>query len=247
MANNIKLVLEYEGTRYHGWQAQPGSGKPTIQETVEKAISSLTQEEVKIFSSGRTDAGVHALGHAANFHTESASPPAAWAPALNHRLPPDIRVLSSEEAAADFHARYSARGKIYKYRILNRREPTALYRDYAWHVNLRLRLRPMREAAAVLVGTHDFSAFRASGCTAKSPIRTLKRVELKKSGDFIDIWLEAESFLQYMVRNIVGTLVEVGLGRYRPGDVERMLESRNRSESGRTAPAQGLYLVSVQY
>ena len=247
MDKNIKLVLEYEGTRYHGWQAQPGSGKPTIQETVEQAISSLTQEEVKILSSGRTDAGVHALGHAANFRTASTIPPAAWAPALNQQLPPDIRVLSSLEAAPDFHARYSARGKIYKYRILNRREPTALFRDFAWHVNLRLRLRPMREAAAVLVGTHDFSAFRASGCTAKSPIRTLTRLEVKKSGDFVEIWFEAESFLQYMVRNIVGTLVEVGLGRHLPRDMEQMLESRNRSESGRTAPARGLYLVSVHY
>jgi tRNA pseudouridine38-40 synthase len=247
MEKNIKLVLEYDGTRYHGWQAQAGSGRPTIQETVELAISRLAREDVKIFSSGRTDSGVHALGHIANFHTTSSIPPAAWAPALNHQLPRDIRVLTSEEAAADFHARYSARGKIYMYRILNRREPTALYRDYAWHVNLRLKLRPMREAAAVMVGTHDFSAFRASRCAAKSPVRTVTRVDVKKTGDFVEIWVEAESFLQYMVRNIVGTLVEVGLGRYRPGDVEQMLASCNRSESGRTAPAHGLYLVSVQY
>jgi len=202
---------------------------------------------VKTVSSGRTDAGVHALGHVANFPTASTIPSAAWAPALNQRLPADIRVLSSGEAAGDFHARFSASGKVYKYRILNRREPTALYRDYAWHVNLKLKLGPMRKAAVLLLGTHDFSAFRAAGCAATSPVRTLRRVEVKKNGDFVEIWFEAESFLQYMVRNIAGTLVEVGLGRFRSEDVELMLRSRNRSEAGRTAPPQGLYLVSVSY
>jgi tRNA pseudouridine38-40 synthase len=247
MTKNIKLVLEYDGTNYHGWQAQAGTGKPTIQETLEQAISNVAKETVKTFSSGRTDAGVHALGHVANFHTGSTIPPAAWEPVLNQQLPADIRVLLSEEAASDFHARFNARGKVYAYRILNRREPTALYRDYAWHVNLKLKLRPVRQAAAMLEGTHDFSAFRASGCTAKSPIRTLRRVEVRKTGDFVEIWVEAESFLQHMVRNIAGTLVDVGLGRFRPEDVRRMLLSRNRSEAGRTAPAQGLYLMSVSY
>jgi tRNA pseudouridine38-40 synthase len=244
---NIKLILEYEGTSYHGWQSQAASDGPTIQNTLEAALKTLTQEDLKTYSSGRTDAGVHALGHVANFKTASAIPAAAWAPALNHLLPADIRVLSSEEAPEDFHARYSALGKVYQYRILNRRQPTALFRDYAWHVNVRLKLRPMRQAAAFLIGKHDFSAFRSSSCGAKSPIRTLKRLEIKKSGDFIDIQLEADSFLQYMVRNIVGTLVETGLGRFSPDEVSRMLASCDRSQAGRTAPARGLYLVSVFY
>ncbi len=244
---NVKLVLEYDGTRYHGWQSQAGSGNPTIQDALEQAISDLAQENVKLASSGRTDAGVHAFGHVANFHTGSGIPPEAWAPALNQKLPEDIRVLASAEAAPDFHARFSAIGKVYHYRILNRREPTALYRNYAWHVYLPLDLEAMREASLLLAGTHDFSAFRGSGCTAKSPVRTLKRVDVVKDGDFIEIRLEAESFLQYMVRNIAGTLVEVGLGRFRPQDVKAMLASRNRGTAGRTAPAKGLYLMRVFY
>ena len=131
---NIKLILEYDGTGYHGWQSQLGSGMPTIQDTLEQALSALTHETIKTYSSGRTDAGVHALGHVANFKTESRIPPEAWAPALNHWLPNDIRVLLSEEVPGDFHARFSAQGKIYCYKILNRQMPSALHRNVAWHV-----------------------------------------------------------------------------------------------------------------
>jgi len=244
---NIKLILEYDGTNYHGWQSQAKSGSLTIQETLEQAITTLTNEDVKTFSSGRTDAGVHALGHVANFKTRSSIPSEAWAPALNHLLPSDIRILSSAEAAEDFHARFSALGKIYTYRILNRQEPTALFRNYAWQVNLRLNLKNMRLAAASLVGKQDFSAFRGSGCSAKSPVRTIKSAAVKKTGDFIEIVIEADAFLQYMMRNIVGTLVETGLGRFSAEDVGRILRSCDRTKAGRTAPPQGLYLVKVLY
>jgi tRNA pseudouridine38-40 synthase len=247
MMRNIKLVLEYDGTDYHGWQSQIGSGKPTIQDSLEQAIRTLAREDVKTCSSGRTDAGVHALGHVANFRTANSMPPAAWAPALNHLLPRDIRVLASGEVPLDFHARYSALGKTYTYRILCRRAPTALYRDHAWHVNRALNVARMRKAASFLVGRHDFSAFRGSGCSAKTPVRTLKAVVIRKAGEFIELSLEADAFLQYMVRNITGTLVDVGLGRFAPGDVKVMLESRDRTRAGMTAPPQGLYLVKVFY
>jgi tRNA pseudouridine38-40 synthase len=244
---NIKLILEYDGTSYHGWQSQLGSGMPTIQDTLEQALMALTHETIKTYSSGRTDAGVHALGHVANLETECNIPSEAWAPALNHWLPNDIRVLLSEEVPDDFHARFSALGKFYTYRILNRRAPSALYRKYSWHVNLRLNLKNMRLAAASFVGKHDFSAFRGSGCTAKTPVRTIRAVVIKKTGDFVEMGIEADAFLQHMARNIVGTLVEVGLGRFNPVDVKRMLKSRDRTTAGRTAPPQGLYLVEVYY
>jgi tRNA pseudouridine38-40 synthase len=190
---------------------------------------------------------VHAFGHVANFKTGSSVPPEAWAAALNHMLPDDIRILSSREVPEDFHARYSALGKIYTYRILNRREPTALYRDYVWHVNRRLHVKNMKLAAAGLVGKHDFSAFRGAGCNATSPVRRICSTNVKKTGDVIEISVEADAFLQYMMRNISGTLVEVGLGRFSPGDVKQMLKSRDRTKAGRTAPPQGLYLMNVLY
>jgi len=244
---NIKLILEYEGTNYHGWQSQAGNGGPTIQESLEQALTTLTKEDCKTFSSGRTDAGVHAFGHVANFLTRSTIPAEAWAAALNHLLPADIRVQTSEEAPLDFHARYSALSKIYKYRILNRRAPTALDRNFSWHVHTPLNIRRMREAAKYLTGKHDFSAFRGSGCGARSPVRTLKRLEIKKTGNVIELWFEADAFLQYMVRNITGTLVETGLGRFSPGDVQKMLKSCDRTTAGRTAPPQGLFLITVFY
>ena len=244
---NIKLLLEYDGTNYHGWQSQAGSDNPTIQGTLERSLKSLTGEDIGTYSSGRTDAGVHALGHVANFRTATTIPAEAWAPALNHLLPHDIRVLSSGEVPDEFHARHSALGKSYTYRILNRREPTALYRRYAWHVGLPLNVRNMRLAAALLTGKHDFSAFRSSSCSARNPVRTLRSAAIKRSGAFLEIALEADAFLQYMVRNIVGTLVEVGLGRFKPGEVEQILRSCDRTKAGRTAPPQGLYLIKVFY
>lgn len=244
---NIKLTLEYDGTRYHGWQSQAESGQPTIQDTLQKALRKLTKSDIKTHSSGRTDAGVHAFGHVINFHTEHSLPPAAWAPALNHELPPDIRVLDSCEVSSDFHARYSALAKIYRYRVLNRRSQTALFRDYAWHINVPLQIDAMKQAAAILIGTHDFSAFRSAGCTAKSPIRSLRAIDIIRTGDLIDISMEADAFLQYMARNIAGTLVEVGLGRFTPWEVGRVLRSGDRSLAGRTAPPHGLYLVTVFY
>jgi tRNA pseudouridine38-40 synthase len=244
---NIKLTLEYDGTRYHGWQSQAGSGQPTIQDTLGKALAKVANGEIKTHSSGRTDAGVHAFGHVVNFHTDRSLPPDAWAPALNHELPPDIRVLDSCEVPSDFHARYSALSKIYRYRVLNRHSPTALFRNRAWHINVPLQFEAMQQAASALVGRHDFSAFRSSGCTAKSPIRSIRTIDMARTGDLIDISMEADAFLQYMARNIAGTLVEVGLGRFSPEDVVRILSSRDRSLAGRTAPPQGLYLVTVFY
>ncbi len=247
MNRNIKLILEYDGTNYHGWQSQAGSGKPTIQETLEHALQSLTNDVCKVCSSGRTDAGVHAFGHVANFTTRSSIPAGAWAPAINQLLPPDIRVLISEEVKSEFHARFSALSKIYTYRILNRHAPSALYRNYSWHIKIPLNLRKMRQASEHLLGKHDFSAFRGSGCGAKTPVRTLINAEIIKRGDFVEIVLEADSFLQYMARTITGTLVDVGLGRFGPEEVKQVLKSRDRSLAGRTAPSRGLYLVEVIY
>jgi tRNA pseudouridine38-40 synthase len=244
---NIKLIIEYDGTNYHGWQSQAGSNEPTIQETLETSLTSLTGEDVGTYSSGRTDAGVHALGHVANFKTRSAIPADAWAPALNHLLPDDIRILSSSEVPDDFHARYSALGKVYAYRILNRREPSALHRRYSWHVRFPLNLENMRLAAALLEGKHDFSAFRSAACSARSPVRTLKGLIIKKSGDFIEILLEADAFLMHMARNIVGTLVEVGSDRCTVSDLNSILLSCDRRKAGRIAPPNGLYLVEVFY
>jgi tRNA pseudouridine38-40 synthase len=244
---NIKLILEYDGTNYHGWQTQAGSGRPTIQETVEHALATLSGEPVTTYSSGRTDAGVHALGHVANFRTGSTIPAPAWAPALNHLLPPDIRVLSSESVSDDFHARYSALGKTYRYRILCRRAPTALFRNYAWHINVPLDVPNMRKSLDCLVGRHDFSSFQGAGCTAKSPVRTITGISLTKTDDFLDLVIEADAFLQYMVRNIVGTAVEIGLGRFTPDDMAAILLAQDRKKAGRTAPAQGLYLIKVTY
>jgi tRNA pseudouridine38-40 synthase len=247
MTRKIKIILEYDGTNYHGWQSQSGSGRATIQETLEQALKELTGEDVKTYASGRTDAGVHALGHVAHFGTKSRIPSEAWAPALNHLLPGDIRVLSSEDVPEDFHARYSATGKIYRYVILNRHYPSALHRSRAWQIDRKLNLNAMRRAAGILIGKHNFSAFRSSACDAKTPIRKLTTLAIMKRGDFVEIVLEADAFLMHMARTIVGTLVEVGLGRYTVGAVKQMLLSCDRSKAGRTAPACGLYLVKVLY
>lgn len=244
---NIKLTIEYAGTNYHGWQSQAGSGRSTIQETLERAIGELAGEPVRTASSGRTDAGVHAWGHVANFSTQSPLPAEAWTPTLNRLLPEDIRILASEEVPSDFHSRYSAKGKIYEYRILNRKAPSALLRHRAWHVDRKLNVAAMRRAAAMLIGRHDFSAFRSAGCNAKTPVRSIQSLTVTRTGDRIAIRLEADAFLMHMARNIAGTLVEAGLGRFTAMDIRNILRSRDRQRAGKTAPAHGLYLVSVIY
>jgi tRNA pseudouridine38-40 synthase len=247
MLRNIKLILEYDGTNYHGWQAQAGSGTPTVQEALEKALAELVGEPVRTTSSGRTDAGVHALGHAANFLTSSAIPAENFAKALNRHLPADIRALRAEDVPPGFHARYCASGKTYQYRILNRTMPSALLRGRAWHVDRKLNAAAMRRAAAALIGRHDFSAFRSASCGASSPVRTLRDISIHKRGDILEITLTADAFLMHMARNICGTLVEAGLGRFTTEEVKRILRSRDRSRAGRTAPACGLYLLEVSY
>lgn len=244
---NIKLILEYDGTNYYGWQSQAGTDKPTIEDTLKGAIRQAISEDVSLHSSGRTDAGVHALGHVVNFKTSHPLPPKAWPPVLNRLLPSDIRVISSMEAPLNFDSRRSAKAKLYRYLILNRPEPTALYRKYAWHVGRPLDLGKMRLAAKRLMGRHDFKAFRSSDCGATSTVRTIRNIKIKRQLCFIGIDIEADAFLMHMARNIVGTLVEVGLGRFRPSDVSRILSSGDRAKAGITAPAHGLYLVRVDY
>ncbi|HTG02275.1 MAG TPA: tRNA pseudouridine(38-40) synthase TruA [Nitrospirota bacterium] len=244
---NIRLTLEYDGTQYHGWQSQKGTGRATIQDALEQSLFSLTGVRITTAASGRTDARVHALGQVVNFHTTSRIPAASWAPALNQLLPHDIRVTASGEADEHFHARHSATGKVYTYRILNRPAQTALARNYCWHIPQALDLRKMRKAAVCLLGKHDFSAFRGSGCAAKNPVRTITSLKIGKRLDFVELKVEADAFLQYMVRNITGTLVEAGLGRFRPEGVRDILLSRDRTKAGKTAPPQGLFLTAVHY
>lgn len=242
---NLKLIIEYEGTNYHGWQRQKGA--LTIQGVIEDAIYAVSKERVKLISSGRTDAGVHALGQIANFHTESSLDAISWQRALNSLLPQDIVIKKTDFVPLDFHSRYSANGKVYRYVILNSPLPSVFYRNYAWHIQYPLNLRKMRKGMRYLKGTHDFSSFRAASSTSKNPIKTIKYIEMEKRMNFITIIIEADGFLHHMVRNIVGTLVEVGRGKIEPEEVKRILVLKDRRKAGPTAPPHGLYLVEVKY
>ncbi len=243
---NIRLVLEYDGSRYHGWQRQKNA--LTIQEVLETALHRLTGEPMKLLSSGRTDAGVHARGQVANFHTTSPIPLRAFLHGLNSLLPRDIAVLEAQEAAPDFHARYSAQAKTYEYRILNRPLRSPLHHAFAWWLPEPLQLEAMQAAAAALVGEHDFSAFRASGGRPGSPRRTVLAAAWRQGPDgLLCFSITANGFLRGMVRSLVGTMVEIGQGRRPAADLKDLLESGNRHRAGATAPPQGLYLVDVVY
>lgn len=241
----IRLILEYDGTDFSGWQVQPG--ERTVQAELERSLKELTGEEIRTVAAGRTDAGVHALGQVASFSTESSHPPGVFVKALNARLPPDASVLAAEEASPGFNARYSAVGKTYRYLILDRAERAALDRSRVWHLRRPLDAESMREAARALVGEHDFSSFRSASCEAKSPVRTMRRAEVFRRGPLICIEFHASGFLKQMARAMAGTLVEVGEGKRRWEDMASVLEARGRDAAGRTAPACGLYLVSVDY
>jgi tRNA pseudouridine38-40 synthase len=243
---NIRLLLEYDGTRYHGWQRQADAA--TIQQTLEEALERLTREKVTLIGSGRTDAGVHALGQVANFRTASTIPLKAFHDGLNSMLPADIAVLAATEASLDFHARKSALSKTYEYRILNRRNRSPLYHHYAWWIAPRLDLEALAAAATCLPGEHDFSAFRASGSDNNNPVRrVLSAAWRDEPGGWLNFTITATGFLRSMVRSLVGTMVEVGRGKIPASRLAELLASGVRQDAGPTAPPQGLYLVEVFY
>jgi tRNA pseudouridine38-40 synthase len=243
---NFRMILEYDGSGYHGWQRQ--SGLLTIQEVLESRLEIMLGAPVTVRASGRTDAGVHARGQEVNFYAYTALGPEELMRGLNSLLPADIVVLNAVEAADAFHARFSAVSKLYEYRILNRAVRSALERQFAWHIRRPLALEPMRECLQLMIGMHDFAAFMASGSRVTSTVRHLYRAELRRpDADHLHLVFEGSGFLRQMVRNAVGTLVEVGKGRWSPDDFRRILAGRDRRRAGMTAPAHGLYLVEVRY
>ena len=243
---NIKFIIEYDGTKYNGWQSQKnGIG---IQEMVTNAIHQVTGEDIKINGSGRTDAGVHAMGQTANFLTDSTIPVEKFPTAVNSFLPKDIVIKSAEEMDDKFHARYSVKGKKYMYIINNSKIRSALdfYREY--HINQELDYKKMKKASEYFEGTYDFRGFMASGSSVKDTIRTITKVQMKKRDDGRIIFsFTGDGFLYNMVRIIVGTLVEVGLGKIKPEEITDIIKSKDRARAGKTVPAQGLYLVEVYY
>ena len=241
----FKLILEYDGSAYHGWQVQPGL--PTIQGLVQEAVGRLAGGPVPVTGAGRTDAGVHALGQVASFEAPIALEPRVLQRALNAHLPRDIVVLQAAEVAPDFDARFSARSKTYRYTVLRREAPSAWHAGRVLFVPTPLDGAAMVEATRAIVGCHDFSAFRAGTCAARSPVRTVYEAGWRFEGDFWHFEITANAFLQHMVRILVGTLLEVGRGRRRAGSLADILASRDRREAGKTALPHGLCLVEVHY
>jgi tRNA pseudouridine38-40 synthase len=246
MIKNFKITIEYDGTRYHGWQRQKNDR--TIQEEIEKAVGAITGQTVALTGSGRTDAGVHAYGQVANFKCETSLAAQDLFGGLNSLTADDIVIHSCEQVDASFHARYDAKSKIYVYTFLNRPSPAAIGRHYAWHIRKKLDLESMRAAGAHLLGSHDFKAFEGAGSPRPHTTRNIMNASLVEEGDgYLAFEIEADGFLRFMVRNIVGTLVKVGLGKISPEEFKRILKSRDREQAGATAPAHGLCLVKVIY
>jgi tRNA pseudouridine38-40 synthase len=241
----IKLILEYDGTAYAGWQRQPD--QPTIQEAIETAILGVTQINASVIGAGRTDAGVHALGQVASFRIERDMTSREWIKALNAHLPKSIVVRSAALMPDTFHARHSAKGKLYEYRILNRQERPAVARDYCWHIHQPLDDAAMNQAGLVLIGSHNFSSFQTQLTDNDDPICHLQRFTVFREGDRLRIEAYANRFLKQMIRSIVGTLVEVGLNKRTPENLRTILNARDRSAAGKTAPPQGLFLMRVDY
>ena len=242
---NVRLTLEYDGTDYQGWQVQPGGA--TIQGILEDALAVLLKQRVRIQGSGRTDAGVHALGQVANFACPDGRDLVRLQRSLNALTPDGITVKAAEAAPPSFDARRDARRRVYEYRLWNHPWRSVFNDRYSWHVARPLRVDAMREALAALEGEHDFSCFRAAGCGAATAVRRVYRNELYRWEDHWVYRIEATGYLRHMVRNIVGTLVETGLGEREPEDFVRLIESRDRKQAGATAPARGLFLVEVVY
>ncbi len=241
----IKLTVAYDGTAYHGWQFQPGC--PTIEGELNKSLSALLEKETTVIGASRTDAGVHGLCNIAVFDTDSRIPGNKFSYALNQRLPEDIRIRASREVEADFHPRKAASLKTYEYRILNEEFADPLQQRYAHFTYVPLEPEKMQEAAAYLVGEHDFASFCAAGSTAETTVRRIHKLQVEREGSLIKIRVTGNGFLYNMVRIIAGTLMEAGKGRIRPEEVKGILEARDRSKAGPTAPAKGLILVKYEF
>jgi tRNA pseudouridine38-40 synthase len=246
---NIRIVIEYDGTRYLGWQQQLDG--PSVQAALTDAVFAITDERPHIQAAGRTDAGVHAFGQVANFQVTSRIPGEKFAPALNVHLPPDVSIHRSEEVPMTFNARHDSVSKRYRYRVYSARERAGLEATRAWHVKFPIDLDAMRAAAALLIGEHDFESFRSAQCDAEHARRamyaiTISTLERPPHGQYIDITFHANAFCRHMCRILAGTLLEVGLGR-RSGDLTTVLAARSRSAAGITAPPHGLTLLEVRY
>lgn len=246
LMKNIKLVIEYDGTKYNGWQTQKnGQG---IQDIIENALHQITGEKIEISGSGRTDAGVHAYGQVANFKTENSIPVNKIPEAVNALLPKDIAIKSAEIKDDDFHSRYSAKGKKYMYIVNNDKLRSAMdfYREY--HFNSKIDYKNMKKAAEYFEGTYDFKGFMSSGSSVKDTIRTISKIQIKKREDNRIIFnFTGDGFLYNMVRILVGTLLDVGIGKINPEDIPQIIKSKDRTKAGKTVPAQGLYLMEVYY
>lgn len=243
---NFKIIIEYDGSAYHGWQRQ--ATDRTIQGEIENALMTMTGNKVTVIGSGRTDAGVHAYGQVANFRCNTSLGAEVFQNGLNGLLPEDIVIKSCEPVPEKFHARYEVKSKTYHYRILNRRLPSAIFRQYAWHIRKKLDLNVMQEVLRCIIGSHDFKAFEGSGSPRATTVRCIINADFEETGDdYMVLKIEGDGFLKFMIRNIVGTLVDVGLDKITPDDFKRILDSKDRNLAGITAPAHGLFLIEVKY
>ena len=242
---NVKLTVEYDGTNYHGWQVQANC--ISIQAVLEQAVSTFVGAPTKVNGSGRTDAGVHALGQVANFFTDRDFHPYKILRGLNALTPWDITVKAVEIVDDSFDARRDGRSRLYEYLILNRSTPSPFYRHRAWHIHEELDVEAMAKAIECLTGEHDFSSFRAAHCDALHPVRTIYQTRLEPRGELLVFTIEGTAFLRHMVRNIVGTAADVGRGVRTAQSFAELLEARDRTKAGYTSPPEGLYLVQVKY
>ena len=242
---NIKLIIEYDGKGFNGWQKQPD--RLNIQGEIEKAISEITGEKIDLIASGRTDRGVHSLGQTANFKTNSNIPIEKIPIAINSKLKKSIIIQDAEEVSEKFHSRYSVKSKTYRYTINNSKYGSAIYRNIEFHFSQKLDVEKMNEAIKYFEGEHDFKAFKASGTSSKSSVRTIYKAGVFKEDDRIFIELTGNGFLYNMVRIIAGTILEVGLGKITPQEIIDIIESKDRAKAGKTLPANGLCLMKVEY
>ncbi len=241
----IKLTIEYDGTNFAGWQRQPHH--PTIQQEIENALTQITQRHIPIVGAGRTDSGVHALGQVGSFRSDKDLADPQWTLALNYYLPSEISILSSESVPDTFHARYSAKEKIYEYRVWLHSSRPALQHNRVWHVPQPLDFEAMRQAFPALLGTHDFTSFQGPRSEVTNTICTISDIDLQVDFPMVRLRFQADRFLKQMIRALMGTLVEIGRRQRHPQSLTSILKAKDRRAAGQTAPPQGLYLIQVQY